>query len=53
MFGRTDQAFPRAALAGFEPHADDMELELVLGGHFLVDLQPQLVAERAKSFLAM
>lgn len=52
LFGRSDQAFPRAALDGFAPHADDMELELVSGGHFLADLQPELVAERARSFLA-
>ena len=52
LFGRSDQAFPRAALAGFAPHADDMELELVPGGHFLADLHPELVAERARSFLA-
>jgi pimeloyl-ACP methyl ester carboxylesterase len=53
LWGKRDQALPRAALAGFAPHADDMELELVPGGHFLADLQPQLVAERAKSFLAI
>jgi pimeloyl-ACP methyl ester carboxylesterase len=53
LLGRSDQAFPRAALDGFAPHADDMELELVPGGHFLADLHPQLVAERAKSFLAI
>jgi pimeloyl-ACP methyl ester carboxylesterase len=53
LWGKRDQALPRSMLAGFAPHADDMELELVPGGHFLADLHPQLVAERAKSFLAI
>lgn len=52
LWGDRDQALPRSALAGFAPHADDMELELVPRcGHFIADLKPQLVAERAQSFL--
>ncbi len=41
-----------ALLDGFAPHADDMELEILPGcGHFVADLEPALVAERARSFL--
>jgi hypothetical protein len=41
------------SLRGYEPHADDMEVELVPGcGHFIVDERPDLVTERARSFLA-
>jgi pimeloyl-ACP methyl ester carboxylesterase len=53
LFGERDQAVPRAALEGFGAYADDMELELVPGGHFIADRRPELVAARAKSFLAV
>jgi pimeloyl-ACP methyl ester carboxylesterase len=53
LFGESDQAVPRAALEGFAPYADDMELELVPGGHFMADRRPELVAERANAFLAI
>ena len=52
LFGERDLAVPRQALDGFAPHADDMELEILPGcGHFVVDLEPRLVAEHIRSFL--
>jgi pimeloyl-ACP methyl ester carboxylesterase len=53
LWGERDQALPRAALTGFAPYADDMELELVPGGHFIADRRPELVAEWANSFLVI
>ncbi len=48
LVGEKDVAIPRSGLRGFAAHADDMELEMLPGlGHFVVDLAPQLVAERA------
>jgi pimeloyl-ACP methyl ester carboxylesterase len=50
IVGRKDQAIPEAFLHGFEPHADDMTLELLAGcGHFIPEEIPELVAERARS----
>lgn len=50
LVGEKDAAIPRSGLGGFAAHADDMELEMLPGlGHFVVDLAPQLVAERARS----
>jgi pimeloyl-ACP methyl ester carboxylesterase len=49
LVGRGDQAVPEVVLRGFEPHADDMTVELVDGcGHFLPEEQPDLVARRAR-----
>jgi len=40
-------------LAGYERHAPQMQVELVPGcGHFIADERPDLVAERAREFLA-
>jgi pimeloyl-ACP methyl ester carboxylesterase len=53
LFGTDDMALPVEALAGYERHADEMQLELVSGcGHFIVEERPDLVAARARSFLA-
>ena len=53
LFGTEDFAIAPEALRGFEPHADDMQLELVEGcGHYIVDERPKLVLERAREFLA-
>jgi pimeloyl-ACP methyl ester carboxylesterase len=53
LFGVDDPALRPELLAGYEDHADEMEVELVPGcGHFIVDERPQLVAERARDFLA-
>jgi pimeloyl-ACP methyl ester carboxylesterase len=51
LFGTGDKALKHTLLAGYERHADDMQLELVDGcGHFIADEMPELVAERAREF---
>lgn len=53
LFGTGDAALNHKLLAGSENHADDLEIEKVEGcGHFIVDEMPDLVAERARAFLA-
>lgn len=53
LFGMDDAALDYRILPGYERHADDMEVELVAGcGHFIADERPDLVAERAREFLA-
>lgn len=53
LFGEEDAAVNRRMLNGYEGHADDMRVELVPNcGHFIVDEQPQLVADRAIEFFA-
>jgi pimeloyl-ACP methyl ester carboxylesterase len=52
VVGRGDQAVPEVVVTGFEPHADDMTLELVDGcGHFLPEERPNLVAQRTAELL--
>jgi pimeloyl-ACP methyl ester carboxylesterase len=48
LVGRSDQAVPEVVVRGFEPHADDMRVELVEGGHFLPEERPELVAREAR-----
>jgi pimeloyl-ACP methyl ester carboxylesterase len=53
LFGERDLYITPRALPGFEPFADEMELELIPdSGHFLVDEKPDLVARRALAFLS-
>ena len=53
LHGTRDRAVRPRILRGFEPYADDMRLELLEGsGHFVVDEEPQLVADRILEFLA-
>ncbi|HET7417938.1 MAG TPA: alpha/beta hydrolase [Solirubrobacterales bacterium] len=53
LFGTGDAALNHELLAGYERHADDMQLEKVDGcGHFIVDEKPDLVAEKARAFLS-
>lgn len=53
VFGTDDAALRPEMLAGYERHADDMQVELVDGcGHFIADERPELVAERARDFFA-
>jgi pimeloyl-ACP methyl ester carboxylesterase len=53
LFGTDDRALRPEVLAGYEHHADDMEVEFVPGcGHFIADEMPDLVAERARGFFA-
>jgi pimeloyl-ACP methyl ester carboxylesterase len=53
LFGTGDAALRPELLAGYQKHADDMEVELVDGcGHFIADEMPELVAARARAFFA-
>ena len=53
LYGTEDNVIRPAHIEGFEPYADAMAVEMVPGcGHFIVDERPQLVVERALSFLA-
>lgn len=53
VFGADDFALKHKLLAGYERHADDMRVELVPEcGHFIADERPELVAARARNFLA-
>lgn len=47
VIGRGDQAVPEVVGRGFESHADDMQLKMVEGGHFLPEERPDLVAREA------
>lgn len=52
LFGTDDAAIHTDLLAGWQKHADEMEVELVPDcGHFIADQRPDLVAERALAFL--
>jgi pimeloyl-ACP methyl ester carboxylesterase len=51
LFGTGDLVLRPEVLAGYEKHADAMELELVDDcGHFIADEKPDLVAEQAREF---
>jgi pimeloyl-ACP methyl ester carboxylesterase len=53
LFGTDDKALRPELLEGYEDHAEEMRVELVPGcGHFIADEMPELVAERAREFLA-
>jgi pimeloyl-ACP methyl ester carboxylesterase len=53
VFGADDFVLRPEMLAGYERHADEMELELVPGcGHFIADEMPDLIAARARDFFA-
>ena len=53
LFGERDRYVSPKLLPGYEPYADDMEVELVPdSGHFVVDEKPDLVIDRARAFLA-
>jgi pimeloyl-ACP methyl ester carboxylesterase len=53
LFGTDDFALRPELLDGYEDHADEMRVERVPGcGHFIADERPELVAERAREFLA-
>lgn len=53
LHGVEDRVLREPFLRGYEPYADDMNLELVPGvGHFIAEERPELVAERAFSFFA-
>jgi surfactin synthase thioesterase subunit len=46
VVGRSDPVITEAGLDGFQPHADDMTVEVIDGGHFLPEEQPDAVAQR-------
>jgi pimeloyl-ACP methyl ester carboxylesterase len=53
LFGADDFVLRPSMLAGYERHAEGMRVELVPGcGHFIADERPDLVAARAREFLA-
>lgn len=53
VFGSEDFVLRPSMLGGYQYHADDMRVELVPNcGHFIVDELPDLVADRARTFLA-
>ena len=52
-YGAQDAAMQPAMLAGYEPYADDLELlSIPDGGHFVVDEQPEAVADAVSDFFA-
>jgi pimeloyl-ACP methyl ester carboxylesterase len=52
LFARGDGAQHPSQLGGVERHAPLAHVEVVDGGHFLVDEQPELVAARARAWFA-
>jgi pimeloyl-ACP methyl ester carboxylesterase len=50
LFPRQDRAQHASQLGGVEQHAPQAEVELVDGGHLLVDEQPELVIDRARAW---
>ena len=52
LFPRGDEVQSTALLGGLAPHAPRAEVEIVDGGHFLVDERPRLVADRACDWFA-
>jgi pimeloyl-ACP methyl ester carboxylesterase len=52
LFGSRDPAQHVSQLAGLEAHAAELDVEVVDGGHWLVDEQPELVTARARAWFA-
>lgn len=53
LFGEDDPALRPSMLGDYRRRAPEMRVELVPEtGHFIVDERPELVAERAREFLA-
>jgi pimeloyl-ACP methyl ester carboxylesterase len=51
LHGLDDHILRKAFIGGYQPFADNLNLELVPGvGHFIAEEQPQLVLERALAF---
>ena len=53
LFGTGDKALNHNLLAGYERHADDMQVKKVdRCGHFIADEMPDLVTEEARTFFS-
>jgi pimeloyl-ACP methyl ester carboxylesterase len=53
VFGERDRYVSPKLLPGYEPYADNLEVELVPdSGHFIVEEKPDLVVARLRSFFA-
>ncbi len=53
IFGVDDFVLRPEMLAGYQRHTDEMRIEFIEGcGHFIADERPELVAARAREFLA-
>ncbi|MEA2645488.1 MAG: hypothetical protein QOE92_571 [Chloroflexota bacterium] len=52
VVGRHDPVIRPALLEGFADHADDMEVELIPGGHFIADEQPEAVLAQLRAAFA-
>jgi pimeloyl-ACP methyl ester carboxylesterase len=53
VLGRDDLPVPEITVRGFEPHADDMAVEMVEGcGHFLPEERPDVVARNARELFS-
>ena len=53
LFGARDRYVSTKLLPGYEPFAEDMQLELVPdSGHFIIDEKPGLVIERTRDWLS-
>jgi pimeloyl-ACP methyl ester carboxylesterase len=51
VFGERDRYVSPRLLPGYEPYADDLEVELVPdSGHFIANERPALVVERVRAF---
>lgn len=54
LFGASDFALSPKLLKGYEPYADNLEIELVPDcGHYIAEDQPELVTKRALEFFAV
>ncbi len=49
LAGEADPVITADILAGYEPYADDMSVEILAGcGHFVAEEKPDVVIERAR-----
>jgi pimeloyl-ACP methyl ester carboxylesterase len=49
VLGRDDPVLPEVTVQGFEPHADDMKIELVDGcGHFVPEERPDVILRNVR-----
>jgi pimeloyl-ACP methyl ester carboxylesterase len=54
LFGARDVSLSTKLLPGYQPYADDMQLDIVSdAGHFIVDEKPELVIGRTREWLSL